>query len=137
MKVFLDTNVIIDYLAVREPFFKDAATIVELCRKHQLEGMLSALTIVNTVYVLRKAYGKHVMAEKAKWLMNTFTISAIDRKALQKALDGEPYDFEDAVQEASALAVFADVIVTRDKKGFAGFDIPVMTPNEFIARCKE
>ena len=59
MKVFLDTNVLVDYLNKREPFFEDAASIIGICLSGQAKGVLSALSVVNAAYIMRKAYTKN------------------------------------------------------------------------------
>ena len=56
MKVFLDTNVLIDYLNKREPFFAEYSQIMDLCISRQVEGILSSLSIINAAYIMRKAY---------------------------------------------------------------------------------
>ena len=56
MKVFLDTNVLIDYLNKRDPFFAESSQIMDLCISRQVEGILSSLSIINAAYIMRKAY---------------------------------------------------------------------------------
>ena len=64
MKVFLDTNVLVDYLNKREPFFEDAASIIGICLSGQAKGVLSALSVVNAAYIMRKAYTKDSLMAK-------------------------------------------------------------------------
>ncbi len=137
MKVFLDTNVLIDYLNKREPFFADASQVLDLCISGQVDGILSSLSIINAVYIMRKAYTRESLLLKANWLTKQFKVSPIDKQIIEKAIAAQPTDFEDAVQYHSALQAKADLIISRDTKGFAEFDLPVMTPAEFIARCAE
>ena len=68
MKVFLDTNVLVDYLNKREPFFEDAASIIGICLSGQAKGVLSALSVVNAAYIMRKAYTKDSLMSKMEWL---------------------------------------------------------------------
>ena len=58
MKIFLDTNVLIDYLNKREPFFAEASQVMDLCVSKQVEGVLSSLSVINAAYIMRKAYPK-------------------------------------------------------------------------------
>ena len=118
MKVFLDTNVLVDYLNKREPFFEDAASIIGIC----LSG---------------KAYTKDSLMAKMEWLATAFEISPINRQTIHNALTSRAADFEDAVQCFSAVQSGSDLILTRDKSGFNSLVLPVMTPAEFLARCAE
>ncbi len=137
MKVFLDTNIVLDFLGEREPFFQDAAKIFELWRTEALQLSLSVLTIVNCAYILHKAYSTETMMQKINWLCHSFEITPIDKWSIIQAINNAGFDFEDSVQYFSALSYHPDVIITRDKKGFANADIPVMTPSEFFERSKQ
>ena len=136
MKVFLDTNVVIDFLVERPSFYQDAACIFELWRKKRISLSASVLTMVNCSYILRKAYSKDVMLDKVKWLSSVLCLTSIEKETILNALQHEGSDFEDSVQYFSALPYQPDVILTRDKNGFSGSEIPVMTPAEFLERSK-
>ena len=137
MNVFLDTNVVIDLLGERKPYYDDATIIVEMHKKGLIHIVVSSLTIVNCAYIIRKAYSEKIMLEKVKKLCDTFDITAIDRVAIMQAIHNGGHDFEDSVQYFSSLQCKPDVIVTRDKHGFDSFNIIVMTPSEFIAESRK
>ncbi|MBQ6064743.1 MAG: PIN domain-containing protein [Prevotella sp.] len=137
MKVFLDTNVLLDHLAKREGFYADAAIIFSMVNDGLLLGLISSLSIINCAYVLPKHYDRHDVMEQIKIMLKMFTVCNVDASVLEKAVNINPYDFEDAVQYLSSLPHKPDVIITRDKRGFRDFDIPVMTPKEFVTKAKE
>lgn len=137
MKVFLDTNVVVDFLGKREPFFQDAANIFEMWKKEKIQLSLSVLTIVNCAYILHKAYSKETMTDKIRWLCNSFEVTPIDVSTIIGAVNMGGQDFEDSVQCLSASYFHPDVIVSRDIKGFSNAEIPIMTPAEFIKRSKQ
>lgn len=137
MNVFLDTNVIIDFMGEREGFFDDAATLFAMIEDGTINASTSALTIINCAYILKKAFNLDMMLSKIQSLCQMLDVTPIERSQLVKAIQLRPYDYEDAVQYLSALPYQPDVIITRDKKGFNDFDILVMTPAEFISRAKE
>lgn len=137
MKVFIDTNVLIDYINRRNPYFEDSATIVGLCVDKYLKGVVSSLTIINCMYVARKIYDKESLFAQLNWMLDVFKITPIDKKMIKKASVIYPLDFEDAVQFFSAKSENVDCIITRDESGFNDFDIPKYTPTEFIRLCKE
>lgn len=134
MKVFLDTNVIIDVLAAREPFFRDSQRAVDYCERHPESGFLSSLTFCTAAYVLRKSVGRDELPNKLKTLRKIFDVLPVTKESVDWAIDSQMSDFEDAMQYECASAAKMDVIVTRDKSGFAGAEILVLTPTEFIAK---
>lgn len=136
MRVFLDTNILIDYLAKREPFCDDATTIFEMVERGSVEGAMSSLSIINCAYVLRKVFPQKAISETIKWICDEFCITAVDKNAILCANRTNAHDFEDAVQYFSSQYFKPDVILTRDKKGFADLGVLVMTPAEFIAASK-
>ena len=137
MNVFLDTNVIIDFMGEREGFFEDAATIFAMIEDKRITASASALTIVNCAYILKKAFNSDLMLEKVETLCQMLDIMPIERSQLTDAVELRPYDYEDAVQYLSSLPSRPDVIITRDKRGFNSFNILVMTPAEFVQKAKE
>ena len=132
MKVFLDTNVLIDFLAGREPFAKDASVIVGMCDRKEIDGCFASLSACDIVYILRRASDAVELRRRITELSDI--IEMLDTRAMEvkAALAGGEGDFEDAVQRICAERNGADVIITRDKTGFADASIPVKTPAEFI-----
>ena len=137
MNVFLDTNVVIDFMGEREGFFDDAAAIFAMIEDKKIVASTSALTIVNCAYILKKAFNSDIMLSKVEALCQMLNVTPIDQSKLVDAVQLRTYDYEDAVQYLSALPCHPDVIITRDKRGFRDFDILVMTPAEFVQRAKE
>lgn len=134
MKVFLDTNVIIDVLAAREPFFRDSQRVVDYCERHPESGFLSSLTFCTAAYVLRKFVGTDELPNKLKTLRRIFDVLSVTKRYVDWAIDSQMSDFEDAMQYECASAEKMDVIVTRDKSGFGGVGISVCTPTEFVGK---
>lgn len=135
MKVFLDTNVIVDFCAVREPFFHDASMIIDMANKRLIDLVVSSLSFINVAYILRKHYPKELVMDKLDKLMSLCDISPIDREVVKKAIRLQARDFEDAIQYFSACKSDVDIIITRDATGFAEFDVLIQTPTEFLRAC--
>lgn len=136
-KVFLDTNIVIDLLSRREPFYQEAAMLFSLADKKQIELSLSSLTIANTSYVLLK----QMDANKAKAILRKLrlivSISALDDKIIGLALNDDSFaDFEDCLQYYTALEIEQDVIITRNLKDFKKSSLPIMTANQFLETIK-
>ena len=132
MKVFLDTNVIIDFYARREDFFLPASIIIDMAYKKRIDIVVSSLTFVNAFFILRKTYNKESLYPKLRKLADICAITRIDEEIIKSCLQREVFDFEDAVQYTSSKTLDVDVIVTRDPKHYKEFDIKVQTPTEFL-----
>ena len=130
MKLFLDTNVVIDYLAKRQPFAEDASRMIMLCLQKKYELCISALSFTIIYYVLKKQYGHGRLLELLRDLHSLLTVGEVDGNVLQQALVSDFTDFEDAVQCYTAMASGADLIVTRNVRDFSHSPLLVRTPAE-------
>ena len=130
MKFFLDTNVVIDYLAKRQPFAEDAHHMITLCCQRGYELCVSALSFTTIYYVLKKQYEHKQLLSLLADLHGLFTVCTVDGHIVQHALLSDFTDFEDAVQCYTAVACNADVIVTRNVKDFAVSPLLVKTSAE-------
>lgn len=137
MKVFLDTNVMIDLIIERNPFFKQIAEITTIAEKNKIELFTSSLSFVNTFYVASKVNPKELVLETLKKFRIICNVSIIDELNIDKSLISEFEDFEDAVQYNSASYHECDYIITRDKKGFKNSKITIMNPEEFLIYFKK
>ena len=134
MKVFLDANVILDYLTDRQPFADDAEAVVDFCVAEGNVGKITTLTACNSVYILSKVIGKRQAEEKIKELIDLIGLVGVEPESVSVNIAANRTDFEDSVQLAEAVRWGAEAIVTRDKNGFAGSPIPVFTPVDFVAK---
>ena len=132
MKLFLDTNVVIDVIAAREPFIADSRAIFNLCETGKAEGSVSALTLCTVSYVLRKFSTADTLRHQIRDLRNTLPPVDLTASLLDKAISSTIADFEDAVQFYSAVYTDADFIITRNAKDFPQDAIPVLSPTAFL-----
>ncbi|SHG50855.1 PIN domain-containing protein [Flavobacterium micromati] len=132
--IFVDTNVIIDLLAKREPFYKEAQNLFTLSDKQQVQLFISSLTFANAYYSIVRHH-KEVDAKKYLSKFKVLvTILSLTDKAIELALASDFKDFEDGLQYFVAMDNAADVIITRNKKDYANSKIPVMTAGEYMSR---
>ena len=136
MKLFIDTNVIIDVIAKRMPFFNDSLAVFNLCEVGKAEGVVSALTLCTVSYVLRKYVTAGFMRKKLQAFRNIFTPVDLSVSILDKAIASSISDFEDGVQFYTAVYSESDFIVTRNSKHFPQENIPVLTPAELLSRLE-
>lgn len=132
MKVFVDTNVILDVLAHREPFFNDSQAVVSLCASGEIEGVVSDVTICNVAYVLRKRLDRVQMRSVLKSIRTVLNVASVDETVVDRAIETFASDFEDSVQMHAAMSCGANCIVTRNVKHFSSADLPVYTPTEYL-----
>ena len=132
MKIFVDTNVIIDYLVDRAPFADDAEAVIDVCTRDGNEGAFTGLSAFNAVYIIGRSTGRREAELLVKAVSSLIGLLPIDPDDIKSNLGAEPPDFEDSLQIAAAQSWGADVIVTRDMVGFANSPIKVVTPAEFL-----
>ena len=130
--VFLNNNIVLDLLAKREPYYLPAAKLASLGDRKLVNLHVSALTLANTFYILRRHERGEVVLEKLKKIRVISAISPINDDVASKALNSDFVDFEDALQYFSARYVGAEVIITRNPKDFKSAEIPVMDAEHFL-----
>lgn len=136
MKLFIDTNIVIDVIAAREPFVEDSRAILNLCETGKAEGIVSVLTFCTISYVLRKYATPGTMRIKLRDLRNLLIPVELSVSLLDKAIASSITDFEDAVQFYTAAYSEADYIITRDIKHFQQKEVSVLTPTAFLLLLK-
>jgi predicted nucleic acid-binding protein len=135
MKLFLDTNIVIDFLSGREPFADDAIALFQLADNHEVELVVTDLTLVNTVYVLQRLhYPIENIYEALYNIRPLINIVPIGEAVIDMCLQRKSSDFEDEVQYFAAVNAEADYIVTRNKKDFDFGDEAVVTPKELFSK---
>ncbi|MBR1588284.1 MAG: PIN domain-containing protein [Kiritimatiellae bacterium] len=136
MNIFIDTNVLVDVVSMRAPFFDDSYRVFARVAKGAGNRLLvSDLAICTMAYLVRKQMDGDSLRSVLANLQKHLSIVPVGPQAISDAITNFTNDFEDEVQYRAALAAHADIIVTRDRDGFAGAAIPVMTPAEFLLEC--
>lgn len=136
MRVFLDTNVVVDFIGQRMPFFTASADIIDMAIRKEITLVVSSLSFINAAYILSKSLGKEITSRKLVQLSAISEISHIDGHIIKDALRRNTRDFEDCVQYLSALQGKADIIITRNKTGFSDLDGVTLKPEEFLEKCQ-
>lgn len=137
MRLFLDTNVMLDFLGERDPFYISAAKIATLADKRDIQIVVSALSYATIGYVLTKYEGIKKTKEKLRKFKVISEIGELDKVIIEKGLNSDFSDFEDSLQYFSALQTECDIIITRNGKDFKKSEIPVMSPDEFLSSFKQ
>lgn len=138
MRIFLDTNVLLDLLLLREGQV-NTADILKLGACRIITPLASVLTIANTAYIIRKHVGNSMVAKSIGTLLKRVAVLPMDTEQVQRALVRNPADYEDALQAECALAAKCDCIVTNNIRHFKEFqhEIRIFTPSEFLSLFKD
>ena len=131
--VFIDTDVIVDFLTDRKPFSLESAKIFSLIDQKKIKGCVSSLSFSNLYYVLRK-FGTHKkVISSLQDLSELVDILKVDSDIVKSALNSDFKDFEDSIQYFAAQEhKKVDCIITRNIKDYKDSSLPVMTPETFL-----
>lgn len=132
MKVLVDTNVILDVLCNRKEFVEDSLRVFQCCEAQKVTGYISALSIPNIVYIMRKELDPERIKEVLRTLTLVFAVLDLREGDLLKATELPFDDYEDAIQNVCAARVRAEYIVTRNKKDFANSTVPAISPTDLL-----
>ena len=138
MLILIDTNVLLDVIARREPYVIFSEKVIDLCRQEIINGAIAGHSVLNAMYVLRKNFTLEERKEIFLSLCEFLYVESVDfGKIIQALKDDNFSDFEDCLQMQCALSLRADYIVTRNVKDFAANEIPAVTPEEFLKILEE
>jgi predicted nucleic acid-binding protein len=131
-KLFIDTNIVLDLLGNKMPFYTEAAKLFSLADKMKVKLSISTLCIADVHYILSKQNPDLETRKILRRFKVLVTVLPLDDKITDLALNSEFRDFEDAIQYYTAIENDQDLIVTRNQKDFKESKLPVMTPGEFL-----
>ena len=132
-RIFVDTNIVIDLLSRREPFFEESAILFSLADKKEIELAVSSLTIANTSYALLRQMDSNKSKSILRKLRLIVKILPLDDKIVGLALNDDTFsDFEDGLQYFTAIENGQELIITRNLKDFKKSKLPTMTARQFI-----
>ena len=138
MKVLIDTNVLLDYLTKREPYYRNARQLIQQCATNDIDGYVAAHSIVDAFFIMRKTVSVEKRREYLLQICKIITIIGIDERKLTAALSNSAFkDFEDCLQNECGVEAGADYIITRNEKDFSESGITVVTPEKFLQQTGE
>lgn len=132
-RIFLDTNVILDLLGERDPFYDAIAKLTTLADQKKITLIIYTLSFTAVDYVLSKYESSDSVLKKLRMFKILCEVCVIDDEIIEKALNSSFSDFEDAVQYFTALQADCSIIITRNGKDFKNSTLPVMTAGEYLS----
>lgn len=136
-KILIDSDVCLDLITVRYPFFQEANRLFSLVENGNFEGVISADSFSNIYYILRKFSNSSKAREQIKNLRKITNVGEIRTSSIDSALASEWNDFEDAIQHACAVENECDAIISRNKQDYKKAELPVLTAMEFLQKISE
>ena len=130
-RLFLDTNIVIDVLERREPFWHDAVRLFTMAYNKQVQLIVSPITYTTASFLLRK-HGPDGVRSLLSHFRQLSKVATTNERTVDDSLASQFKDFEDAMQYYTALKAKADIIITRNGKDFAASKIPIMTVAEYL-----
>ena len=131
MILMIDTNIILDIILKREPFFEESYLTLLNTEENSDLTLLSASAMTDIFYILRKAVGRQTAYETMLDMQSFVTYSDVVEEDIENALHSPMRDLEDALVAAVAARKKADYIVTRNTADFESSKVPAITPAEF------
>ena len=135
--VYIDCNILIDWLLDREPFSTFSAKIIELTETKKIKSYVSPLTLANTYYIIQKELNKRIADEFIKDSISLFEILSITKENVIYAINNKFNDFEDDLHTAIAEKNKLSYIVTRNKKDFESSKIDIVDAEELLRIIEE
>jgi len=136
-RILIDTNVLLDYLLTREPFYEDAKNIVSACVDGRVKGCIAAHSISNMFFILRKDYSAKERREVLSDLCTILDVEGIDKAKLLSGLQNENFsDFEDCLQMKCAKSYGAGYIITRNTNDYKASEVKAIMPKDYLELLK-
>ena len=133
MKLMIDTNILLDVLIHRDPFYDDSKAVLKLCENHDVNGFVSASAITDIFYITRKALGSVEDTYRViSNILNIVKVLTVTNDDVITAFQTKAKDFENCLMATCAKSNKCNGIVTRNKKDFLGFGITLYSPEEVL-----
>ena len=133
MKLMIDTNILLDVLLQRNPFFNNSRTVLKLCEDHAVSGFVSASAVTDIFYITRKALGSVEDTYRViSNILNIVKVLTVTNDDVISAFQVKAKDFEDCLMATCAKSNKCDGIVTRNKRDFLGFGVTLYSPEELL-----
>lgn len=132
-RIFLDTNVILDLLAQRAPFFDSIARLATLADQKKLILVVSPLSFTTVNYVLNKYESSESVLSKLRKFKIICEVCEVNEETVEKGLNSNFKDFEDSIQYYTAVQSNCSIIITRNGNDFKNSNIPIMTAEEYLS----
>ena len=130
-KVLYDSDVLLDCILKRDLHYIESSKALYKAVSHKVEGFIASHSVLNIAYILRKKYSNSELRSLLKELINYLPVISIDSRVINKALDSDIKDLEDAVINYSAEINGVNCIITRNLEDYKNSTVLAISPYEF------
>jgi len=131
MKLMIDTNIVVDVISRRNGY-EESLQLIKYCELGKVDGFVSAITVTDVMYILRKHITPNLVCEAVQTLLLIVDVADVIKKDISSAFSSDMKDYEDAVQSSCAERMKAKFIVTRNLKDFEKSRVPAISPNDAL-----
>ena len=131
-KVFVDTDIVLDLLSNREPFYIHSANLFSAADKKEIKLYVSSLSFANLNYILSKQYSADQSRKKLLKFKTLVTVLSVTDKVIDLSLSSDFKDFEDGIQYFTATENNIKTLLTRNLKDYKSAQISVLTAEQFL-----
>lgn len=133
MKLLIDTNIVLDVLLKREPFYQNAVKVMNMAQYNDVQEYISASAVTDIYYIAyRQIKDRTLVLELIKRLLMVVSVAAVSEREIRNALKAGWKDFEDAVQYSVAFLNEMDGLITRNPKDYEEADINIWSPEQVL-----
>ena len=134
LSILIDSNILLDVMATRQPCFETSSKVIETLKDKDITVYVSASSVTDIYYIARRELkDKELVIQLIKDILKFIKIATVSEDEINKALELEWSDFEDAVQYSTALLSQMDYIITRNAKDFKASEVLAISPEDFFA----
>ena len=131
-RLFLDTNVILDLLAERKPFYEFIAKLATIADQKKLILVTSPLSFTTVEYILKRNENAEIVIDKLRKFKIICEVCDVNEEIVEKGLNSNFKDFEDSIQYYSAVEANCSIFITRNGKDFKNSSLPILTTEEYL-----
>ncbi len=133
MVILIDTNVALDFLTMRQPYYDNARNIICKCAEEQIQGYIAFHSLPNIFYILRKTHSEADRRQMLKKLCLVLKVTGASHDKVCEAIESNEFsDFEDCLQDECAREISADFIITRNVGDFRYSHVKAVQPQKFL-----
>lgn len=132
-KVLVDSNIFVDFMFRRQPFYSNSEKVISLCENNKVKGYVTTSILMDLRYIFYRMSHSNVDADNAvKEILKVFKVIPVEEKDIVNSVEEHQKDFEDSVIEECSSRNKLDYIVTRNVKDFKGKNINILSPEELL-----
>lgn len=137
MRILTDTNIVLDVILKREPFYAMSMDVLRLAQREDIQEYVSASATTDIYYLsYRQLKDKRLVKKLMKNLLTVVSVAYVSEREIFKAIESDWPDFEDTVQYSVALLQQMEGIVTRNPGDYKRSEISIWCPEELLKKYR-